>query len=185
MNTWIIGSSLVHWAYGTAMTKNTDYPALSKRSTKWYGTRGMKWYQLLPRITALLREKSHPRVLIIHLGGNDLTSTPLKVLIEQIKCDLSKIQHMMPKTQIVWSDVTTRIRYKGANSNAKAEKARKTLNASVRPHVTKLDGFSVRHPLIIWTASHLFRKDGVHLSDRGNCILLQDWQDGLQGLSCS
>ena len=71
----------------------------------------------------LARADSHPRWLIIHLGGNDLASTPLKTLINMVQKDMSKFATMFPETCLVWSDILPRAAYRGARSNAKIEKA--------------------------------------------------------------
>ena len=178
--TWLIGSSLVHWAQKRADAKEKAFPVLSNRSTYWHGIRGMCWNQLLPEMKALLQKHRPPRVVVVHLGGNDLASTSLVVLIRQMKKDLSLLKQRLPHTQLVWSEVAARAKYRGANDDAKVEKARKTLNASIRQHVVKLGGFCIRHPQIVWHASHLYRTDGVHLSNVGNDMLLQNWCDGLE-----
>lgn len=173
--TWIIGSSLVHWASCRAKVRRKAVPALSKPSTSWHGERGMRWKQLLPKVRSLLKEEQPPQILLLHLGGNDLVSTSLRMLIQEIKKDLSKIKQLMPNTRILWSDIVARIQYRGAKSNAKTEKARKSLNSTVHAHISKLDGLCIRHPQINWTCTELYRNDGVHLSKRGNDALLQNW----------
>ena len=80
------------------------------------------------------------QIMIVHLRGNDLVSTSLRMLIQKIKKDLSKIKQLMPTTCILWSDIVARIQYRGAQSNAKTENARKSLNSMVHPHISKLDG---------------------------------------------
>lgn len=176
--TWIIGSSLVYWASHRAASCWGSCPELSVPTTSWYGVRGMRWSQLLPKIRTLLQDRQAPNVIILHLGGNDLMSTPLKKLTQSVKEDLSLIKQLLPHTYIIWSDIVARIHYRGARSNAKAEKARKSLNYAVHAHIAKLSGRWISHPLIKWHASELYRFDGVHLSDKGNDLLLQGWQKG-------
>ena len=179
--TWIIGSSMVYWAAVTMNLNRSAYAELATRKTTWFGTRGMRWDQLLPKLRGLLQHQQAPDTMIIHLGGNDLTSTPLKALISTIKDDLTRINLLMPATRLIWSDITARIRYRNARSNAKVDKARKSLNATVRPHILKMRGLTIRHPSITWATVALFRGDGVHLTDSGNAILLQDWRSILFG----
>lgn len=152
---------------------------MTSPSTHWHGSRGMNWCQLLDTAQKLLRYKGPPGRLIIHLGGNDLASTPLKELIHKVKTDLQTLKVLMPDTHIVWSDITARHTYRHALSNPKVEKARKTLNNKVHVMICQLEGSFVRHPALKWDACDLYRPDGVHLSDTGNDILLKDWQNAI------
>ena len=116
---------------------------------------------------------------MLHLGGNDLASTPLRQLVNTIKKDLQALKELMPDTHIIWSDITARRTYRHAISSPMVEKARKTLNKKVHVVVCQLGGSFVRHPAIKWNAGDLYRPDGVHLSNSGNEILLRDWQNCL------
>lgn len=46
------------------------------------------------------------------------------------------------------------------------------------------DGFYISYPEIAWDSYGLFRKDGVHLTELGNDILLYNLQSTLQQI-CS
>ena len=184
-STWIIGSSLVFWAADRAGKSGVAFPIAAQTTTKWLGERGMKWCQLLPRLRALLHRSSPPERLIIHLGGNDLTSFTLQQLEKRIKGDLTEVKVLMPHTVVIWSDITARKSYRHARSNAKVEKARKSLNSTVHTHVSRMGGISIRHPSIIWHSTELYRGDGVHLSNLGNDTLLQDWFHGMSDATSS
>ena len=141
---------MVFWATDRMYKKLSAYADLATPNTTWLGMRGMKWAQLLPRLQGLLQHCQAPDAMIIHLGGNDLTSTPLKTLIITIKDDLTKVKQLMPALRLIWSDITARIRYRHARSNAKVDKARKSLNATVRPHILEMRGLTIRHLSITW-----------------------------------
>ena len=176
---WLIGSSLVHWAEARARKSRAEWSLLTHTRVTWYGQRGMKWDQLLPKIKAILQYTPAPDMICIHLGGNDLASTPLRKLTCQAKSDMNALAKLCPHTTLVWSDILARISYRNASNDNKMEKTRKTLNSALRAHTRKLGGKSIRHPGINWDLPHLFRNDGVHLNDRGNDIFLGNLQGSI------
>ena len=130
----------------------------------------------MPKIKLLLQKESPPSVLVIHLGGNDMPSTPTHRLEKQIKQDLAEIRVLMPRTHIVWSDLTARLRYRHARDHSKVDKTRKAINYKIHVTVCQLGGSFVRHPNLTCDNTKLYRHDGVHLSNPGTDILLQNWQ---------
>ena len=105
-----------------------------------------------------------------------MPSTPTHRLEKQMKQDLAEIRVLMPATHIVWSDLTARLRYRHARNHTKVDKTRKAINNKIHVTVCKLGGSFVRHPTLNCDDNELYRHDGVHLSDPGNDILLQEWQ---------
>ena len=173
---------MIYWAESRATKQAAAFPELVRPSTKWHGQRGMRWGQLMPKMEQLLQREPPPAKLIIHLGGNDIPATPIHKLVRQIREDLEKLRKWMPATQIVWSDLTARLRYRYARDHAKVDKARKTVNYKIHVTVCQLGGSFIKHPAITCDDSGQFRPDGVHLSDPGNDNLLQDWLDNIKGL---
>ena len=169
------------WAGVRARTQQAVFPKLTSPTTHWHGSRGMKWCQLMDKVKHLLGLKGPPGKLILHLGGNDLASTPLKEMVNDIKNDLQALKVLMPGTRIIWSDITARREYRHALSSPKIEKARKSLNYKVHVLICQMGGSFVKHPALKWDARDLYRPDGVHLSNMGNDILLKDWQSTLFG----
>jgi lysophospholipase L1-like esterase len=168
----IVGSSIVHWAERRARSVRAKWSLLTATTTHWDGRRGMVWSQLNAACERLANADKHPRWLIIHLGGNDLASTPLKSLIQKIQKDVMSYSKLFPQTCIIWSDILPRATYRGAISNAKVEKCRKSLNNSMKLYMPRINGAIIQHRNIQWDAHHLYRKDGVHLNDAGNDVML-------------
>ena len=77
---------------------------------------------------------------------------------------MSKLANMFPESCMVWSDVLPRATYRGAVSNAKVEKARKSLNTAMKSFMPKINGICIHHQNIQWNSHHLFRNDGVHMN---------------------
>ena len=69
-----------------------------------------------------MRSVTSPEMLFVHLGGNDLVSTPVRKLTEQAQCDMKALAELCPHTALIWSDVLLRIKYRGDNANNKMEK---------------------------------------------------------------
>ena len=89
-----------------------------------------------------------------------------------IQKDIQSYSFLFPETCIVWSDILPRATYRGARSNAKIEKARKSLNNAMRLFMPQINGQIIHHRNIQWDAHHLYRRDGVHLNSTGNDVLL-------------
>ena len=169
-----MGSSIVHWASRRAADTRARWRLLTSTTTHWHGRRGMRWSQLSEACETMAKADKHPRWLIIHLGGNDLASIPLKHLIELIQKDMKAYSKVFPETCLVWSDILPRATYRGARSNAKVEKSRKCLNNAMKLFMPLVAGRSIQHGNIKWNACHLYRNDGVHMNNEGNDVLLKN-----------
>ena len=174
-----MGSSLVFWAESRAKSNQAVGRELTRSNVTWHGQRGMEWQQLLPKMQHLLRSAPAPTWICLHLGGNDLASIPLRPLTAMAVQDVRTLHKILPNTLIIWSDVLPRMHYRGAQSDAKVEKARKTFNSAIKKHVSAMNGVCIRHPLIQWNTPLIFRPDGVHLNNKGNDIFINDLATGL------
>ena len=169
-----MGSSLVHWAERRAWQTQKADEGLRRSNIAWHGQRGMRWHQLLPKVKSLLQSEAPPSWICIHLGGNNLASIPLRALTAMALQDLKTLSKIAPHTMFIWSEILPRVHYRGANSDAKMEKTRKTLNAAIKKGILNLNGQCIKHPGIQWDIPSLFRHDGVHLSNKGNDIFLDN-----------
>ena len=96
----------------------------------------------------------------------------MKNLIQMIQKDVKAYSNLFPETCIIWSDILPRAAYRGAISNAKVEKSRKSLNNAMKLYMPRINGEVIHHKNIQWDAHHLYRRDGVHLNDMGNDVML-------------
>ncbi|XP_029451800.1 uncharacterized protein LOC115099251 [Rhinatrema bivittatum] len=113
---WVVGHSFIHWAQHRA--ENRPYGThleLENRNWKarWLSHRGMRCDGLLPFLQTCVMEMRMPKVLLIHLGGNDLGHGTCKDLITNIKKDFSTLFNVMPETTLGWSDIILRIKFLG------------------------------------------------------------------------
>lgn len=143
----------------------------------------MQWHQLDPEIMKLLKHYSPPKILIIHLGSNDLVTEGLtsKKFVEEITCSLLRYNALLPNTKLVWSAILPRLYWHGAplGSGHKIDKKRKKINKQTKKFISELRGGVIWHHNISVHNVNLFRYDGTHLSDEGNRIFLDNFRSGL------
>ena len=79
----IIGHSYVYWAahYATSSPRGDDLGRGAHAYITWKGICGMQWIQF-GRMTAF--DQTPPDILVIHLGGNDLSGLSGKAVILDI-----------------------------------------------------------------------------------------------------
>ncbi|XP_072854614.2 uncharacterized protein LOC140706831 [Pogona vitticeps] len=178
-NVLIVGHSYIYWAarYAAASHWGSDLGLGAQASITWRGMRGMRWIQL-GRLTAF--GCSPPDILVIHLGGNDLPQVPGKALILDILRDLERLHALYPRMRIVWSTIIPRLHWRGAKNMDRVNNARRLVNKEVCRGVSKSGlGSVIGHRRILTSNLGYFREDGVHLSEAGLDILLDDLRGGL------
>ena len=94
---------------------------------------------------SVLAVTAPPSMLFVHLGGNVLSSIPLRKLTELAQHDLTPLAAFCPHTVLIWSDVLLRIHYRGDLADNKMEKLEKII-LSRRVLIKKANGKAVRHP---------------------------------------
>ena len=189
---WIVGSSIIRWAGVYAKSRPGGASLGLQRKNvlvRWFGQAGMTWNQFDNRIQGLLKTNPIPNYIIIQLGSNDLTGIDLKAkgehlksveLIHNIECSILRLKTLVPSVHLIWSDILPRCYWHGAKSPAKVEKSRKRVNGAVRALFLRNGEMVLRHPSIRVQELGLYRRDGVHLSDKGNAIYLNNVQGGLE-----
>lgn len=72
---WIIGHSFVFWTKKRAERRvygsNLGLPS-DQYSIHWFGKRGMHWTELHDTLSFLHGQWPVPRIVILHLSGNDI-----------------------------------------------------------------------------------------------------------------
>uniref|UniRef100_A0ABM5FH18 SGNH hydrolase-type esterase domain-containing protein n=1 Tax=Pogona vitticeps TaxID=103695 RepID=A0ABM5FH18_9SAUR len=174
----IIGHSYVYWAerYAAASHWGSNLGLGARATITWKGLRGMQWGQL-GRATAF--GHCPPDLLLIHLGGNDLPRLPGKALILDILRDLKRLKTTYPTMRIIWSTIIPRIAWRGSVRTAAVNRARRGVNREVCRGVCNGIGSVIGHHNIQAGGLQMFRSDGVHLSDEGLEVFLEDVRGGL------
>ena len=175
----IIGHSYVYWAacYAASSPWGKDLGLGAHAFISWKGMCGVQWLQF-GRMTSF--ERIPPDILVVHLGGNDLPKVPGKALILDILRDLKRLKEKYPTMQIVWSTIIPCLTWRGAQSFDNVNRARRQVNREVCRGVSRGGLRSViNHRRIQLSNREYFCGDGVHLSDAGLDIFLDDIRGGL------
>ncbi|XP_041417684.1 uncharacterized protein LOC121393371 isoform X1 [Xenopus laevis] len=139
-NILILGHSFIFWAMKHAGVAGQQM-GLPEEHMKiaWLGKRGMRWEQL--RGMSLGAAERNPiDLLIIHAGGNDLTSHRTPALIENMKADLTDILSKGRIRCVAWSDMIPRSNWRGASSPKGIEKVRKKVNRAMHKFMCSSGG---------------------------------------------
>ena len=80
----------------------------------WLGQPGMRWEQLLPAVAKARGRLPFPNIVVVHLGGNDLTSKGRRQLLQVMKKDLMTMADMVRPAEVIWSEVVPRFEWRGA-----------------------------------------------------------------------
>ncbi|XP_053571477.1 uncharacterized protein LOC128661226 [Bombina bombina] len=149
------------------------------RHLGWLGRRGLCWADLPGLLQDAMKRWEKPHVLIIHLGGNDLGSIPGWDLSAVIQSDLCTFKAWMPGVRMGWSNIIPRLTWRHMASHRTAFQVRKKLNRDVRKLMFELRGFVVEHKTIAEADRSLYRGDGVHLSNHGMDLFIEDLRQSL------
>ena len=93
--------------------------------------------------------------------------------------DFEKLMDMFPNTQLIYSDLLARRNWRGLNVED-GERRKERVNTLVGHYVRAKGGVVMHHDDIVRQNIHLFRDDGVHLTDIGNDIFIQDLRETIQ-----
>ena len=147
----------------------------------WMGKDGMCWGEVIPRLSTELATKTPPDILVLHLGGNDLGQVQRYKLLQRMKKDLTWVRETCPNTNIIFSSILPRIKWRYAKHPGKANRARLWINAEIAAFIPRLGGQLIAHSdEITHTNAEMFIPDGVHLSYKGNDLLLEALSNGIR-----
>uniref|UniRef100_A0AAX7SSI3 Cold shock domain-containing protein n=1 Tax=Astatotilapia calliptera TaxID=8154 RepID=A0AAX7SSI3_ASTCA len=183
-NVWIVGHSLVYWAESRAKSPEVGMQLgmdPGKVTVWWKGTQGMTWSQLLPQLHQLKVTWPNPDVLILHLGGNDLSTDSPTDLLASVKKDLTSMRSIFPQCVLVWSNILPRRVWRHSVDSHEVDLVRTTVNRRIQNIISELGGTSLTHDNIRCGANTgLYRVDGVHLSQKGIDVFNLNLQDLLE-----
>ncbi|XP_061485609.1 uncharacterized protein LOC133386017 [Rhineura floridana] len=180
----LCGHSILFWVHRRASSSFSGMQLqLSASATvSWEARRGMLWDALLPLVCRTMASAAQPHILLIHLGENDLVQRPGMDLLLKVRRDLTWLRRSYPNLILVWSDMLVRRIWRGAIYTNKIDRSRKWVNRKVRDLILSLGGVCISHDRVKFYSPQLFRDDGVHLSERGCDLFLEDLRLGLRSL---
>ena len=185
---WIVGDSLVRRAGERAKsTGHQHLEAQPDNQVRWFGRGGLQLHDLPRTIQNLLRHHATPDVVVLHAGSNDIGRYAVKLCRQAVEEVLLSTRQLLPECHICFSEIVPRLFYygraDGPHSQSALNKCRKTVNKYARGKIRRMFRASfLKHD--INTQDHeLFHRDGVHLSESGNDLLINDFKMTLHMLS--
>lgn len=108
----VVGSSIIYWAQKYGQQNINDNLGLNNiTETDLARNRGYGLVSVVPdNLGNAKAGNGHPRLLVIHCGGNDIGNPhdTLRGLRKYMKLTVSKTTKLLPKTIIVWSHILPR-----------------------------------------------------------------------------
>ena len=173
----IIGDSMVGGVSGP------KYQLRGGGHVMWSGEGGLRLGGLLDRVSRFLKSQQRLSTFLIHVGTNDLfnkdfTTTDIRSKVEAV---LTSLRRLYPDSRIIWSDILPRTFYYQAQNQSAGKKCVSNVNRHAHSICTKFPNMHyIRHSLVFNEKDHsLFVYDFVHLSPKGNQILLDNWANAL------
>lgn len=180
---WIIGSSYVYWAEIRADVRGIAKTLDTHHTIKWISRRGMRWSELMPKIQLELLHSPPPKMLVIHLGANDLCTVSTGKLYWSMKMNLQHFINLLPSTRVVFSALMPRKVWRGAISVKAIEQKRKHINFRIHGRMSyNNEGKFIDHKDISVDNPDVWFVDGVHLSDTGSDFFLADFRRAIEEL---
>ena len=90
----------------------------------------------MPKFQLAMLSNSPPKMILVHLGGNDLTTVKQGKLMGMIKKDLFYMASTFPSAYIIWSDILPRLLWRDITNTPdnlrKMDQKRKRINRAGR-----------------------------------------------------
>ncbi|XP_053388262.1 uncharacterized protein LOC128545954 [Mercenaria mercenaria] len=178
---WIIGDSLPYWAGVRAQQLSTpDLKAPAGIRIGWWGIRGMSWEDFRHSIEVNVLLGKPPKMILIHLGGNDITKMPVSELRGIIQCEVTYLREAMPDSKLIWVNILQRLSWRTDKYGIQEiESIRKRINRWGRQQVSLHPQHDIVSIDIDYKTPGFFRDDGVHLSDVGLAFYLDAVNDAI------
>lgn len=166
---WVLGDSIPYWAGKRAAdTGKINLGLPDQTRIGWWGKRGLQWDGFRQSIGAATLLNVPPKLVLIHLGGNDIISKPLTYIFNAIQREVRYLRTSLPETVLVWINILPR-RFWGNEhySPDTVETKLKRVNRWGRQQVNLHPrSFALAMDIDTQTPG-FYRSDGVHLSDVG------------------
>lgn len=179
---WILGNTVVTSALEKLSVapdgRQLGFPR-SQAIIRWLGTEGLTWDCVRPSAARYSLLDRPPDILVVHAGGDDVGTIPIRDLIEHIKYDLMKLKALFSGSVVVWSEIVKRHKWPQANNMKGIERARIKVNKAASKFLTKNGVVVVRHRGLEYGMLQLFEEDGVRLNLAGHDIWCMDIKEGI------
>ena len=176
---WIVGDSHIKRAFRLARNRpggpNINLDSLGWTvPVYWKGTGGAVIQDVAGMVECMLGSHQPPSGILIHVGGNNLVSTPTKVIHEMLLEMVGNCVAMLPVgTPLYLSHIFARPHYRDVESQAPFRRKLQLVNRDITRMATRSGGRAIRSNYIKPYQHTSFARDGVHLSDEGYSRFMQ------------
>lgn len=177
---WVLGDSIPYWAGIRAVTTGKPNLRIPNINIGWWGIRGLKWagFRRAIETQAILCEP--PKIIFVHLGGNDITSNPLVYILNSVQREFRFLRAAFPQTVLVYINILPRLDWRSqAYPIRSVENKRCRINRWARQQVERHARHLYLEMDIDSSTAGFFRPDGVHLSDVGLEFYLDYLRDAI------
>lgn len=153
----------------------------------WHAIGGMSWAAFEHTLQYHLLFQPAPRMIFIHLGGNDLLNCSLFKLKRWIQAGIKYLREAVPHITILWVDILQRVDWSSTGSrqvNTAIERKRRRVNRFGRQHVMSTAGGHFLAVDIDHATRGFYRRDGTHLSAVGCDFFLDAVRDEIIKYMC-
>lgn len=173
----MVGSSIVRNAFIFARKRPGGANlGLLNTSIWWQGYGGLGLFELVGKLKLLKKVSGEvdPDILVLHCGANDIGRVQLHILLSKVTEVLQGVRNLFPKSIIVWSQLLLRTSWRYSDNVLAMNRACRRLNSHAAKLCVEHKGYYIRHADINagFYNSHILSHDGVHLSDLGNDLFL-------------
>lgn len=146
--------------------------ALGDDIVDWDGHSGLKVEDLHSKMQLGVLKGKSPKMIFLHIGGNNIVNTNVCKIIRQLKFEIRYIFENFQSAIIVWVFILPRLSWlwQGKGSDlACMNRKRQRVNRSISQFMlTQPNGRSLHIKSIDKDTPGFFCADNVHLSDIGN-----------------
>lgn len=139
----------------------------------WDGYSGLRVEQLHAKLQHGLINARLPRIIMLHVGGNNIVYTNRHKIVRTLKQEISYITEHFNNSLIVWIFILPRLTWTPRNSSHSFDNTMNTkrlaINRALAKHTLSLpNGRVLNIKSIDRQTPGFFRQDKVHLSSVGN-----------------
>ena len=145
----------------------------------------MKWEQLILAIDRARERCPHPKVVVVHFGGKDLAAMGRRHLLQDMRWDLMEVAQMLRPTEIIWSELIPRFKWREANVHFAVEGSRRKMNFLMKKACNSMGWGFIRHSLINLKMLGYYEQDGVLLAGVGLDMFMSNISGSLELAGCT
>lgn len=165
----MLGDSIPRWVGVRAQQRGSTDLELPW-SIAWWGVGGLTWSNFRRSVESHVLLCTPPKIILIHLGGNDICSTSTAKICNTIQKEIRYLRAAFENTLIIWIDILDRINWRQPTEQwprRSINEKRKRINRFGRSWVQSTGPSDALAMTIDLSTPGFYARDGVHLSGTG------------------